>query len=644
MPNRRFKLIIIALMACSLSSISSIKINTANSAAFYTGTSKTELLQKPMIINGGSQRIIMKLRNMNVKDLLRLLATKAGFNILFDDTVTGEISVDFNNVTINQALETVKDYANLIYMQDNATLVVAGKESGLAKSINQQVTQFIPIKYINAKLVAALLNSTIFANSSSSSSNTTSKNKASTEFRTNSVIIVGTDNDIRLAEDTISKIDIPRQTQTFKINNTDVLYITQLLQATIFNDGINPYNNQAGSASNGALATKSSPLTVITETYEEGSSNEVTGASTGESTSGGTAKTQKLRTKKLSNKDINISPDGPIIIPDTRSSTITIMGTSEQLQLAASIIPTLDEKLPQVAIETALVDLSDESMKTLRSTWGQSSGQWASGYNNGVDASVVNKAFTPPFGIPNLIGLPSPSISGSGASGLLAFTTSPLSRSTEFLYNLKTMISNGKARLLANPTVVAMHNSESVINITEEIIKKSTTTLTLSGGGANALVEVEIGEAGIFLNILPQVTRDGYINLKIHPLVSSPYSREDIGEGYAILLRKRDFSAQTVRVANGQTLALGGLIQESSRIEREVIPGLGDLPLIGALFSTNEKQHARREVLMLMTPRILTDSNQKIVSSFDTKPLVDVLNNKNHQLISPKEETSKQNN
>lgn len=637
MSNKKFKIMIMALMAYGLCSFSNVATKPSVAAAFYAGTSKTELLQKPLVINGGSQRVIMKLRNMDVKNLLKLLATKAGFNILFDDTVTGQISVDLNNVTINQALETVKDYANLIYMQDNSTLVVAGKDSGLAKSINQQVTQFIPVKYINAKLVASLLNSTIFGDSS---------NKASTEFRTNSVVIVGTNNDIRLAEDTISKIDIPRQTQIFKINNTDVLYITQLLQATIFNDGINPYNNQSGAAASGALATKSSPLTVITETYEEGSTNSVTGASTGSSASGN-SQAQTLKTKKLAMKDINISPDGPIIIPDTRSSTLTIMGTSEQIQLAASIIPTLDEKLPQVAIETSLIDLSDESFKELEAIWGQSSGQWATGYRSSPDGSVVSKTATPPFGITNLIGLPSPlKTAGTGPTGLLAFSTTPLTRSTEFLYKLNALVKNGKARLLANPTVVALHNSESVINITEEIIKKSTTTLTLSSSSATAQVEAEIGEAGIFLNILPQVTRDGYINLKIHPLVSSPYDTKLIGNqgGFAVLLRKRDFSAQTVRVANGQTLALGGLIQEESEAEKEVVPGLGDLPLIGPLFSFNHKEHSRREVLMLMTPRILTDANQKIVSSFDTKPLVDVFKNKTHKLITPQEETSKENN
>lgn len=593
-------------------------------STFKADATKTEYLNQPISVNGGSSYITMKLRAIPLRDLLKMLSGKAGFNLLLDESVTGDISVDLENVSINQALDALKDYSNLVYMQDGKTLVVGNKDSELAKNLSQQVSQMIPVKYVNAKLAANILNNTVFSSASP---------KATAEYRTNSVVIVGDDNDVRLAEDLLATIDVARESKTFKINNANVLELAQLLQASIFNDGVCPFNSENSSGTSGINA-KSTPLGVTTETFQEG-----TGASQVQSSSGSSSNSQQqtyqLRSKKISSKDIKISPEGPIIVPDTRSNMLTILGTSDQIALAESIIPTLDKKLPQVAIETSLVEISENNLRELSSIWGHSSGQWATGFN---DKAGTLSAGDP--GVLGLIGLPTLSNDKINAVGnSLAFSTTPITKSLDFLYQLNMMISAEKAKLLANPTILAVHNSEAIISITEEIVRSTTITRDATGF---TQYQTEIGEAGIVLNILPKISGDGYVTLRIRPSISTIKGQVIVSGTTVTLLKKKDFAVQEARVLDGQTLALGGLLEEVSQKDTSKIPWLGEMPLIGALFRASQRNQTRTELIMLVTPKIAEDHVPVSAANFSEKPIVNIPQSK--LIIKNTSDTQSQNN
>lgn len=595
--------------------ISMINMPYAQAAAFSASASQTEQLNLPITVQGGSGKLNMRLRNIELRDLLKMLSKRAGFNILLDESVEGLISVDLIDISVNQALETIKNYANLVYMQDDKTLVISGKDSTLATSISQQISQMIPVKYVNAKLIAQLLNATVFTGGAEGSK------KASTEFRTNSVVIMGSDNDVRLANDMIKLLDIPRETKTFKINHASVYDIAQLLKATVFNDGISPFGSAA--ASDGGISAEATSVSVITENFEEGSgSDEVSGASS--EGGGGSEQTFTLRKKTIVQKDVEISPEGPVLIPDTRTNTITIMGTIEQIALAEAVIPNLDQKLPQVAIETSLIEMTVGTERSLNITWGQQSGQWRTGFNN-TYGSIRNPDV--PYTDSNLIGLPDLRGQGNFSSngGGVAFSTSPLSRNQDYLFQINSLLSANKAKLLANPTVMAVHNTEAIISITEEVVRSTQVTRDATGF---TQTQVEIGEAGIVLNILPKITGDNFIILRIRPSVSTIAGQVTDAQGNTTtLLRRKDFAVQEARIPNGQTLALGGLIEEESAFTHSKVPGFADLPIIGALFRTTSNDKDRKELMMLVTPRLVEDDKPVISSTFEVKPVVDIPTN-----------------
>lgn len=612
--------------------IGMVNMPSVEAAAFRAGASKTENLHQPITVRGGNGKLNMRLRNIELRDLLKMLSKRAGFNILLDESVAGLISVDLDDISINQALETIKDYANLVYMQDEKTLVVSGKDSTLAKSITQQISQMIPVKYVNAKLIAQLLNATVF------SASVDDGNKATTEFRTNSVVIVGSDNDVRLATDMIKLLDTPRETKTFKVNHANVFDIAQLLKATVFNDGIAPFGTST--SGDGDIASEATPVSVITENFEEGSgSEEIQGASS--QGGGGSEQTFTLRKRSIVQKDIDISPEGPVLIPDTRTSTLTVMGTIEQIALAEAVIPNLDQKLPQVAIETSLVEMSLGTERSLNITWGQQSGQWRTGFNNDYG---TNRNPDVPYTGSTLIGLPNLRGQGNFASngGGIAFVTSPLSRNQDYLAQINSLLATDKAKLLANPTVMAVHNTEAIISITEEVVRSTQVTRDATGF---TQTQVEIGEAGIVLNILPKITGDDFVILRIRPSVSTIAGTVTDAQGNTTtLLRRKDFAVQETRVANGQTLALGGLIEEANSSIHSKVPGLGDLPIIGALFRTTSNNKGRTELMMLVTPRLVEDDKPVAAPALGSRPVenvpADMDSFKNTKQISSKHQKS----
>lgn len=337
--RRRKKLLLtIVTVSMALSLNFMLKAQAANNPLF---TSKIDLAAPVSFQDSGNKIYNFDEEEISLRKLLRILGQYGNINIILDKAITGNVSVSFNDVTVQEALEYVRSLAGLYYVNkgDNIILVTtkeAAKEKGLTKSISK----IIPIKYVNAKLIAALLNNTVFSSQVNGAQTSDTSKKATAEFRTNSIILVGTDNDIRLAEDLIDKVDIPRESRTFKINHASVVEVAQLLQATVFNDGVAPFDASSTSSASSDLPATPSSVTVSVQTFEEGSGSatEVQGASS-QAGGGGQAQTFTLRKHNMSSKEIKIAPDGPIILPDSRSSTLTIMGTVEQIALAESVIP-----------------------------------------------------------------------------------------------------------------------------------------------------------------------------------------------------------------------------------------------------------------------------------------------------------------
>ncbi len=589
---------------------------------------RSYVLKSEITVPGGQNRIDLNSYGESVQSVLRQIAAQGGFNLMIDPSVSGTVSIDMYDITVNQALEAVADLANLVILPKSGNIYLAiTKEKAEEKGLNRHLSKVIRINYSNAKRIANVLNSSIFSKDSSggsASSQNTEAPLARADARTNSVIVVGTTREIALAEQAITRLDIPRESKTFYLSHSNALDVAAMLSSSVFNDGspsliLNSGGSGSGSAAsagatgstgNGNNRALPSTMRVDQESIEDGEGIDSFGGGSSGSATGALSQGITLRGTVKTTDTINISPEGALVIPDTRTNAVTIMGTAEQIALAESMIPILDARLPQVAIEATLIEITSEGTKELENSIGAGDGRLQLGFNNTDMAGI---AANPDTGR-NLIGLPTATsdTQGYGRTGAV-FSTNPITREVDYVAQIKGLVSRSKAKILANPTVVATHDTESMISIVDEIVRR--TTVEADGITGFTTQTVELGEAGIVLDILPKVGEDGTITMRLRPSVTTVRREErDALNNLITLLSKRDLLTQSVRVRDGETLVIGGLISETENTRHDKLPLLGDLPIVGAMMRASAKGSKRSELVLLITPHILNDTNLTPVS------------------------------
>ncbi|HDZ76919.1 MAG TPA: hypothetical protein ENH41_02400, partial [Candidatus Omnitrophica bacterium] len=157
------------------------------------------------------------------------------------------------------------------------------------------------------------------------------------------------------------------------------------------------------------------------------------------------------------------------------------------------------------------------------------------------------------------------------------------------------LISKQKAHLLASPSITTLNNYEAKIIIGEKVPYREETQTPVGTTETTRFIDV-----GISLSVTPRVSGDGYITMIIHPEVSSV--SEIIDAGPRITTREAD---TIVRVRDGETAVIGGLIKNQNDGVRSRIPILGSLPIVGFLFSNRAEDKLQTELAVFITPHII---------------------------------------
>ncbi len=606
--KKQFIPVLVALLAsgtiCPLPGLAQSRLGIAS-------LDETTSLDGRSNVPNGNQKVSISADNESIRSVLRELSQQGGFNLVMDESVTGNVTIELNNVTLNQAIDSVAALGDLKILKQNGGILLAiSRTAAQDKGLDRQLSKVIPVAYTNASRIAMTLNESIFApppgaaggagGAAGGAANTLQK--ARSDARTNSIILVGTAHDIELAEAAIAKMDVPRQSKTFYLSHSNALDVATLLAGSAFNDGTASFKIGGGGSSGGSGgSTNMNPTSMRVERQDvqEGTGVNNFGGGTSGSNSAGLSSSVTLRGFVKTQDSASISPDSALIIPDTRQNSLTIMGTAEQIALAESLIPTFDAQLPQVSIEAALVEITDTKSRDFGTRIGIADGKFQFGFNNQAMPGISGNG---------LIGLPTitdptdlSSLARSGAS----YNTNPAVTRPDYAFQLRNLISQNKARVLANPTVVATHDSESIISIVDEIVRRVVTTVDPSGFATQT---VEIGEAGIVMDILPKVGEDGTVSLRIRPSVTSVLREEIVLGNLVTLLTRRDLLTQSVRMKDGETLVIGGLIQESSQNRTDKLPGASSLPIVGAMFRASQRSGVRTELVLMITPHIINNS------------------------------------
>jgi len=185
-----------------------------------------------------------------------------------------------------------------------------------------------------------------------------------------------------------------------------------------------------------------------------------------------------------------------------------------------------------------------------------------------------------------------------------------------FLSTLQAQIQTQNAKILTDPTLVVQEGETAQVNITEEVVTNIRTETEITEGLTTRRVTAEKGFAGLRLGVgIDRIDDNGFVSLRVNPIVSAVGASRPLGSdagagNFISLLQERSLQSGLIRLRDGQTLIVSGIIRDNERVTASKIPILGDLPIIGSLFRRTDKTNERAEVVVLLTPQILDDSDR----------------------------------
>ncbi|MEL6814427.1 MAG: secretin N-terminal domain-containing protein [Cyanobacteria bacterium J06598_3] len=326
---------------------------------------------------------------------------------------------------------------------------------------------------------------------------------------------------------------------------------------------------------------------------------------------GGTDVSESTVTQSsLANQRIDFEDADPLlrglqVIGDERTNSLTLIGTPRQIEIATSQMVQLDIRRRQVAVNLRVVDVNLNALD-------------AFGTSFSFSAASANVVQTGGLGIINIgSALPAvtdlnPTQAGQGVASL--FRNSPVNLASRFLTQLQAVVTNGQAKIVTDPTLVVQEGQTAAVQLTQEVITNIQIERETTETGTLLTTTFEKEDAGLNLQVqVERIDDNGFVNLSVAPSISAPTGTFNVGDsGTAILLSERQLTSGQIRVRDGQTLVLSGIIQESDRVTTSKVPILGDIPILGALFRSTNRDNDRRELIVLLTPEIIDDSDGSV--------------------------------
>ncbi len=572
------------------------------------GVEATLRLDSMPVIIDSTKKINLSLRDSDLKQTLRMLADKAGLNIVFDKSVEGKVTLDLNNVTLNEAFMTIFKATMHTYVLDGNTVTVMSTEAAKDIAYTRQNMTVLPVKYVNAENVATFLNENLFESDIFGLSN---KPVVTSNPRTNQIVVFGTMTDVNAIKRVLPVLDTKPMVNSFKVNHTTPAEMASLICEAILYNG---ESSGSSISSSGGGSEDSSDKIVLgggqVACRDEASSSR---SSSGSSSSGTGGKLSAFKGAPLT---IAYFPE--------LGTINTYGGSVEQVQIVKDFIKEHDKKQLMAYIELSVVELNEDGSKEFSNTWNLWTPFISLGFEPGTGLTTLSPWYI--WGSEVKAAVKDTVTDSSGSSSTTSSTSVSSSNNKALMYKLTYLIENGNGRVLTNPKIMVTNGRTAVIDMTSDYIKSVTSQVLQSSSSITSATQrtYDIGsDEGLMIEIIPFISPDGYVSMNITPefatIKSQVYSQNDAGvnELSATLLQRRDLELKNIRIKDGETLVLAGLIKENETQTTQKMPILSDLPFIGAFFRGNASRKTREELVIMVTPHIIKDGQSTDEQIYD---------------------------
>ncbi len=305
-----------------------------------------------------------------------------------------------------------------------------------------------------------------------------------------------------------------------------------------------------------------------------------------------------------------LSKRGSAII-DPRTNQLFVTDIASKIEDIRMLIQKTDVASKQVLIEARLVEANDGFSRNLGAKIGFNDMRGVRGGDQGYSLGGNNRIAiggnltgvgqdtlqTPDkgdaFTNTTMVNLPAAAIGGISPSSL-AFSLFSSADNRFLNLELSALEADGKGKIISSPRVVT---EDKMVAVIEQGIELPYQVASSSGA-----TSIEFKKANLRLEVIPQITPDGNVVLEVD--VSKDSKGEETRAGFAI---NTQHVKTKVMVENGGTVVLGGIYQQTERNNVSKVPLLGDVPVLGYLFKTQGRENSKTELLVFITPKIVTD-------------------------------------
>ncbi len=553
-------------------------------------------------------RFTLEFVDAELVDVFQALATQSGVNVAVSGSVKGKTTLRLRNVTLEQAMNIVTRLNGLDYAWVEAAYVVGTPEEVRAMRVSELRTSVVVLQHIRPEYAQEVL------------SQLTPDVTVSTQKGVRSVLLLGTEPSLAKAQRALAEIDVMPLPQPPTTETVPVRYMKAEEMAEMIEAALPEVKVQPGTQPNSLLVTADS---MQWESVRSMLANVDVPPPPAQATQAiyhvkYTSPSELVSALQSLLPDVHVRPAPRTFTPSVEKPSGGVGGTAQLLaapqfggggaggavgaeaeaagapvtalilsgapwtvEHALEILENLDRAPRQVHIEAMVTEISREDITRLGIDWGPSE-------DPGLGAT----------GVPFVIGeaIPEDSTGGIPAKGL---QLGKIQRSyLQWSASIRALEEEGRARVLSNPSVTTLDGRQTALHTGETYYYEVAVAAATTGG---IVKDIRTFDVGVSLIVNPRVNEDGMITLTISPTVAALRGTSE----FALPVVTERSVLTSVRVRNGETVVIAGLVNDEELVIVKKIPFLGDLPILGELFKSRERRPSHREILIFVTPTIV---------------------------------------
>lgn len=455
----------------------------------------------------------------------------------------------------------------------------------------------ITLRHVDAERMMDLISSLVMTTGGGQAQGSSNQLKVIADASSDRLLVKGSPEMIAKVQEMVNQLDTTPSRRlsglrVFRLKYASASHIAEMLRGLLANQSI----NSAG-------ATSSLESASLNDTPSTGAA--LTGETGGINTSAASSIAASPSSSGGSGSDVGGRPFS--IIADETQNAVIVNAAPELMFEIEDAVNQLDNRRAQVLIQAAIVEVSGDDATQLGVQWAL--GNANSGYGvvnfNNVGASAASLAAAA------LSGGGAASISaaaGSIAGALIGIgDSSKDSRGNTQFYGaiLQALDSSTSANLLSMPSILTLDNEKASILVGQNVPFVTGSFTTSGNNSNNPFQTIDRQDIGINLNVIPHIGDNGTVRLEVSQEVSSVVPGST-GNASGLITNKSLINT-TILADDQQTIALGGLMRDNTTTRQQKVPGLGNVPVIGRLFRSDNDSTQKSNLIIFLQPTILRD-------------------------------------